>query len=319
MEMFNRILIGGGNAVLWLWDAIKAGFVWLFDLLDAVLNPVLSPFLAAVNPVCTAIGDAVYAVLSPLPPWAGLTLLSAITGVVMLIAFRYLSNQTAIARAKDDIKAQLLTLKLYKDELRVTFLAQLRLAWAILRLQRYVLTPVLWMLLPMLLGLAQMGLRHQWRPLHAGELTQIHLNTGMETLDPSQVTLQPDSGVVVELGPTPAQPVPPKNALVWRVRGGEPGRHTLRIDVGDRVLDKELVVSDRFERVSAVHPGHSWTDQLLHPAERRLSASGPVDSIEILYPYVDSWISGADYWILTFFIISMATALIFKPVFKVRF
>jgi hypothetical protein len=314
METINRILIGGGEAALWLWAGIKSLSFWLFASLDAILNPVLSPLLAAINPTCTAIGDAIYAVLGLLPAWAGLVLLSAITGVIMLVAFRYMSNQAAIGRAKDDIKAQLLTLKLFKDELRVTFGAQFRLAWAILRLQRYVLTPVLWMSLPMLLGLSQMGLRHQWRPLRAGEQTLIRMKVDSSTAQSADVTLLPDPGVVIEVGPVPAE-----DSLVWRVRGGDVGRHTLRFEVEGVLFDKEFVVGDRFQRVSALHPGYSWTDQLLHPAERRLPPDAPVKSIEVLYPYAESWVDGADFWIVTFFIVSMITALIFKPAFNVRF
>ena len=314
METINRLLISGGDTVLWLWEGTKTFFAWLFGSLDAILNPVLSPVLAVINPICTAIGDAVYGALRPLPAWLGLTLLSAIIGVAMLIAFRYTSNQAAIGRAKDDIKAQLLALKLYKDELRVTFRAQIRLLWAILRLQRYVLTPVLWMTAPMLLCLAQMGLRHQWRPLHVGERTQIRMNVEPECAGSVSATLLPHPGVVVEVGPVAGE-----DSLVWRVRGGEAGRHTIRFQVDNVVVDKEFVVGDGFERVSAAHPASCWTAQLLHPAEPRLPGSTPVESIEILYPHVESWIYGADYWILYFFVISMLTALVFKPLFKVRF
>ncbi len=314
MEAINWLLINAGDAVLWLWAGVKAVFGWLFGSLDAVLNPVLSPALGVVNPICTAIGDAVYAALRPLPVWGGLTILSAVTGVVMLVAFRYTSNQEAIGKAKDDIKAQLLALKLYKDELRVTFRAQFRLLWAILRLQRYVLTPVLWMALPMLLGLAQMGLRHQWRPLHAGERTLIRMNMDPLAVRAANVTLLPNPGLVVEVGP-----VPGTDSLVWRVRAGEPGRRKLRFQVDDAALEKEVVVSDAFERVSAMLPGSRWTQQLLHPAEPRVSSNSPVRSIEIMYPHVESWIYGADYWIVYFLVISMVTALIFRPLFKVRF
>ena len=80
------------------------------------------------------------------------SVLSILTGVLALVAFRYASNQDGIGRAKDDIKANLLALKLFKDDLRVTVLSQLRIMWAIARLQRYVLTPVILLTLPMLLG-----------------------------------------------------------------------------------------------------------------------------------------------------------------------
>jgi uncharacterized membrane protein (DUF106 family) len=314
MDFVNSMLIHGAEAVLWVWDLLSTFFGWVFRSLDAILNPILSPLLAFLNPICTWLGDVVYAALSPFPVWVGLILISAVTGVVMLIAFRHTSNQKAIGKVKDDIKANLLALKLYKDELRVTFLSQARLLWAIVRLQRYVLTPVLVMALPMLLALAQMGIRYRWRPLRSDEQTLIKMHFAPGAGKSVEVSIEPHPGMVVEVGP-----VPGGELCVWRVHGGATGRHTLKFHVDGETIEKELVVGDGFERVSALRPSARWTDQLFHPVGRRLAAESKVRSIEILYPSVDSWVHGADYWVVTFFIVSMAVAFIFAPVFKVRF
>ncbi len=314
MTAVNWLLINGGFAALWAWDWIKAISAGLWGAIDSVLNPVLSPVLAVLNPISTVVGDAVYWALGALPAWASLTLVSIVAGIVMLLAFRYASNQDAIVRAKDDIKANLLALKLFRDELRVTFQAQVRILWAIVRLQRYILTPVVILLGPMMLGLAQMGIRHQWRPLHQGDQTLIHMTLDDESSDRLEVTLEPHPGIVVEVGPIAGD-----NDLVWRVRATEPGRHTLSFRVGDQTIEKELVVGTGFERVSAVRSGSAWATQLLHPAEPRLPSDLAVNGIAFAYPSVDSWISGANYWVIYLFVISMATALILKPLFKVRF
>jgi len=314
MDFINSVLIYGADAILWVWDLLSTSFGWVFGTLDVLLNPILSLLLGFLNPVCTRLGDVVYALLSPFPVWVGLTIISAVTGVVMLFAFRHTSNQKAIGKVKDEIKANLLALKLYKDELRVTFRSQVRLLWAIVRLQRYVLTPVLLMALPMLLALAQMGIRYQWRPLRSGEQTLIKMHFAPGAGKSVEASIEPHEGLIMEVGP-----VPGGDLSVWRVRGGAPGRHTLKFHVAGETIEKELVVGDGFERVSALRASASWTDQLFHPVERRLAAPSRVRSIEILYPSVDSWVHGADYWVVTFFMVSMVVALIFAPVFKVRF
>lgn len=314
MNTLNWLLLNGAEVVLSAWHALESAAVWAWSVIDAILNPILSPLLSLLNPLCTRLGDAIYAAIAPLPIWLGLTFLSAIAGVVMLIAFRYTSNQKAIGRAKDDIKANLLALKLYKDDLRVTFTSQGRILWAILRLQRHVLTPVLLMALPMLLALAQMGVRYQWRPLRVGERTLLRLWSASPGEVAATAKIEPNSGLIVEVGPIAGE-----REVVWRVRGGQPGRHTLRFDLGATTLDKEVVVGDAFQRVSALRPGRRWTEQLFHPAEPLLPASANAQAIELLYPSVDSWIHGADYWVVYFFVVSMAAALIFKPLFKVRF
>ncbi len=317
MQFVGKLLIFLGDCALALWEFTRSGLAWIGNLLDAVLNPILSPLFGWVNPVCVRIGDACFAAIAPLPTWLGITLVSAILGVVMLFAFRHLSNQTAIARAKDDIKASLLAMKLFRDDLRVVFLSQLRLLAATVRLQRYVLAPVLWSLLPMLFILAQMGLRYQWRPLHVGERAILKLRAAPDASGLEGLTLAPHEGVEVEVGP-----VPGGGEWVWRIRALTAGRHTLRIltTVPDPVeISKEIVVGDSLTRVSAMRPGSHWLDRLFHPVEAPFAKNSVVRNIEIMYPSVQSYVSGADYWVVFFFIVSMITALVLAPVFRVKF
>ncbi|MBU0717675.1 MAG: protease inhibitor I42 family protein [Planctomycetes bacterium] len=314
MDVINWLLINLASAFWWLWDAVVAAFCFIGRVLDAILNPVLSPVLDILNAICTSIADGVYAVLGLFPVWLGLTIVSAIAGVVALVAFGCLSNQPAIGRAKDDIKANLLALKLYKDEIRVTLRSQWRLLCAIGRLQRYMLAPMLILLLPMMLLLAQMGVRYQWRPVHVGEQVNVRLKLAEPLAEGAEITLVASSGVVVEAGPAPGG-----GEVWWRLRAAEPGTHRLTFSAGAATVAKELVVGDEFRRVSAVRPGRLWTRQLLHPIERVLPRGGAVEFIEIEYPDRESWFSGANWWVLSFFVISMLVAILLRPVFNVKF
>lgn len=314
MDAVNWLLINVGEACRWLIDAVVALLGAVFGTLDTLLNPVLSPLLRVLNPICNAVGDAVFAVLAPLPPSVALAIISGVAGVVMLLAFRYTSNQAGIGRAKDEIKANLLALKLYKDEMRVTFVSQWRLFKALGRFQWYMLKPVLVMLVPMLLALAQMGVRYQWRPMAVGGRTMVTMAIDDAAMDPHSVALAPNPAVAVEVGP-----VAGGSEIAWRIRAQEPGRHTLRFTVGDRSVEKELVVDEHANRVSFERPGRRWTAQLLHPIEPVVTAPGSVRSITVHYPDRQSYIHGADYWVLTFFVVSMLVAIVLKPVFKVRF
>ena len=317
MDGISNLLVRIGLLVRWLLDeaAALAGAAW--SVLDRVLNPVLSPVLRVVNPVCTAVADVVYAALSPLPIWAGLTLISLVGGVILLLVFRATSNQKAIGAAKDAMKANLLALKLYKDEIRVTFVAQWRLLKAIGRLQYHMLRPLLIMLFPMLLVLAQMGVRYQWRPLESGEQTVIKVQLADTVTDEQaadSVLTIPDGGADVEVGP-----VPGGGEAAFRIKALTPGTHVMRLDIAGTAIEKELVIGTQLERVSPERVSGQWTAQILQPVESVLPADGPVRAIIIDYPARDSWFHGADWWILTFFILSMIAALIFAPIFKVRF
>ena len=314
MNVVNWLLINGGSALHTAWRFVAALFGTIWTVIEALLNPVLSPVLAYLNRVCTVVADGVYATLGPLPVWLGLTLLSAVTGVGMLIAFRYTSNQAAIGRARDEITANLLALKLFKDEVRVVFRSQRRVFGALLRLQWHMLRPLLVMLLPMLLLLGQMGVRYQWRPLRPGEQTLIKLRLKPGQAAAPEASLEPTQGIADLVGP-----VPGGGLLVWRVRGGAPGRYTLRFTVAGMIVEKQLDVGDGFQRVSADRPASRWTSQILHPVESPLPADSPVQSIEIAYGGVRSWVCGANWWLLYFFVVSMVSALLLKPILKVRF
>lgn len=333
MSSVEWILVRGADLVLGVWEAMATFLTWAWSLVNAVCEPILSPLLSWLNPLCTTAGDLVYRLLEPLPIWLGLSILSAMVGVLMLIAFRYLSNQTAIGQAKDDIKANLLALKLFKDELHVTFTAQWRLLIAVLKLQRYVLTPVLICTLPMLLGLAQMGLRYQWRPLKLDEQTVITItlasvdsssidsfqastdlsHTNLASM-PEEIILMPNDALAIEV-----DAIPGGGTITWRVRAVLSGRHQLVFRVGEQTITKEWVVSESFARVNPIRSQPGWVNQLLYPAESTLPADSRMASIEIDYPESDSWFHGANWWVITFFILSMAAALILKPLFRVKF
>ena len=107
--------------------------------------------MATLNHILTWAFNIIYAPLNPLPRWCSLTLLSGVVGLLALVVVKYTSNQAAIGRVKDDIKANMLAIKLFKDEMRVMFGAQRRLIWAALRMQYRMLPPLLVMLVPFVL------------------------------------------------------------------------------------------------------------------------------------------------------------------------
>jgi hypothetical protein len=92
----------------------------------------------------------------------------------------------------------------------------------------------------------------------------------------------------------------------------------LRLSGAGEVIEKELVVGPPGERVSPRRTAR-WAELLLYPAEARLPADGVVTDMTIDYPPLKSMLHGSDWWLLTFFVVSMVFALLFKPVFKVKF
>jgi len=316
LSAVNWVLLTLGDIAQWLWhDGLGyAGSV--FAWLDCVINPVLAPVFAWINVVTNAVVGSLFAMIGQMPGWLSNTIISAVMGVVLLVLFKYTSNQKAIGQVKDTIKANMLALKLFKDELQVTFQAQGRVFLGALQLLRHSLRPLFVMIVPVLLILAQMGLWYQWRPLRSGEeaMVTMRLNEGANDTMPD-VQLMDSGAAHVIAGPVR---IASKREICWQIRAGEEGRHEIIFQVGDQKIGKELVIGDELARVSAIRPGWEWTAMILHPIEKPFANDSPVHSIAIDYPDRTSWTSGTDWWMAYFFVVSIIFALIFKPFLNVK-
>ncbi len=269
-----------------------------------------------VNVITNAICGLLLVPVAVVPGWLSITVISAVVGVLLLVIFKYTSNQKAIGCVRDDIKANLLAVKLFKDSISVAFRLQGRVFAGAFKLLFYAIVPMLVMIVPVCLILAQMGLWYQARPLRVGDETavvKLKLNDDLTTLP--QVTLESLPATRTMIGPVR---VFSKKEIYWKIAPVEEGTHNLGLHVGDRQYEKQLAVGDGFMRVSPKRPGANPADILLYPLEKPFAAESRVYSISIDYPERDSWINGTDWWIVYFFIASMVFAFIFKPFLKVR-
>ena len=276
----------------------------------------LVSLIAGINVVTNVVGGFLLAPVAVLPGWLSITLISAVLGVLLLLIFKYTSNQKAIGRVRDDIKANLLAVKLFKDSLAVTGRSQARVFGASFKLLFFSLVPMLVMIVPVCLILFQMGLWYQARPLHLGDepvIVRLKVNTTLDTLP--QVSLESLPAARTLIGPVR---VSSKKELFWKIKPLENGNHNLTFHVGDKRYQKQLAIGEGFMRVSPKRPGPDFSDILLYPLEKPFAPDSSVYSISIDYPERDSRINGTDWWIVYFFITSMVFAFLFKPLLKVR-
>ena len=316
LEAVNRVLLALGDAVQWLghegFHVVELPFSWA----GRVLNPILAPLFAWINVPVNAVATVVLAPIGALPGWLSNTIVSAVAGVLLLILFKHTSNQAAIGRVKDGIKADMLAIKLFRDELGVVLRSQGRVFGAALRLLRYSLRPLVVMIVPVSLLLAQMALYYQSRPLTPGETAIVTVTIG-ERLDAALPDASIESTPAVEATIGPVR-VPGRHEIFWQIRAREKGLHGLLVRIGDETFEKELVVGSGFRRVSSVRPGWDWTAILLHPQERPFPRHSLVQSIAVDYPPRASWTSGTDWWLAYFVLASLVFAMLAKPFLKVR-
>ena len=110
-----------------------------------------------------------------LPAQVALIVLSVVAGVLAALAFRYTSNQDALKRVADQVRASLLAMRLFKDDLRSVFRAQLSLFTASgLRLW-YSLPPLVVLIVPFVLLLAQLAMWYEFKPVAPGEAVLVEV------------------------------------------------------------------------------------------------------------------------------------------------
>lgn len=269
-----------------------------------------------INVPANLVGRFLLCVIGELPGWLSNTIISAVAGVLLLFIFKFTSNQRAIGRVRDDIKANMLAIKLFKDSMSVTLKCQAGIFAGAVRLLFHSIRPLLVMVVPVSLLLAQMGLWYQSRPLRVGEeaVVTVELNDSVSSPWP-EVSIEPTRGAEVTFGPVK---VLSKRQVYFKISGLDAGYHRLSFCVDEQKVEKELAAGEGFMRVSAKRPGWSWTDILLHPAEEPFRADSVVRSISIDYPNRLSRTSGTDWWVIYFFVISMVFVLIFRPFLRVR-
>ncbi|MBN2376210.1 MAG: hypothetical protein JXD22_07410 [Sedimentisphaerales bacterium] len=293
----------------------------------AFINNILSTALAALNIAVNALANIIFAPIGFLPGWLSNTIISAVMGVLLLILFKYTSNQKAIGRTRDYIKANMLALKLFKDELSITFVSQGKVFLGAFRLLFHSLRPLLVMMVPAVMILAQMAGWYQFRPLKTGEtaLVTIKLNNAdpKNNNNPNgntnrilpEVSLAPSPAAEMTIGPVRIAQL---NEIRWQIQARQIGQHNLTFNVAGQDYHKQLHVGPGLQKISPLRPGWKWYDIILYPLEKPFPADSPIQEISIDYPNRPGWADGSNNWMIYFFLVSMAFALLFKSALKVK-
>lgn len=281
----------------------------------------------ALNAVLSTLTSLVLAPFAALPSQVALIVISIVAGVLAAIAFRYVSNQTALKRVADQIRASLLAMRLFKDDLRSVFRAQLSLFKASgLRLW-YSLPPLVVLIIPFVLLLTQLAMWYEFRPLAPGEqaLVEVEIDPRVWSEYEGLLLVPPD-------GVDATEPVRDahKHLITWRICPQTAPASSVLLalqfeDDGEKVAEKQLVVNstggtNELLFVSPRRPGTGFWDRLLYPGEPAFGKDSPIQRIAIRYAQRTNTLFGfAIPWWLTFFVVSILAALALKPVIKVQF
>ena len=246
-----------------------------------------------------------------MPPIVGLTVISLLVSVGMLIGFRAVSDQDALDAVKRRIYAGVYEIRLYKDDLLTIFAAQFGILRETMMYFRLSMVPMLWMMVPIVIMVSQLQFQYGYESLEPGqtalvkvELTEEAAERVAETVG-AGLSLEVPDGVRLE---TPLVWIPSLREAGWRIAAESPGEYELVVRIGEETLTKSVRVSGTTVLRSPLRPS-SLLDQLIYPAEQPLPRGSNVEVIRL--GYVDGEINlfgWHTHWIIAFFILTMVFA-----------
>jgi hypothetical protein len=241
--------------------------------------------------------------------------ISIVIGLLMVIVFRYTSDQKAIGRAKDRLKAHLLAVRLFQDQLPVVMRAYGKILRGTGSYLRLAFTPFLIAILPITFLIVQLDRYFGWMPLQPARSFLVEARVeDPAALDEASLQLPPELS-----NSAPAVHVPKDKEVAWRVVAQREGTYDIHIAAGGQTVSKQVVVSPGLARISPVRLQGNFWERMFTSGEPALADNSPVQSIAISYqPRVISFAWMEWNWIVLFFVVSLIAGFIFKSVLGIQ-
>lgn len=255
---------------------------------------------SVINCAANAVFDLWLWPFQSLPPIWQVCITALPVTVVALLIFRYASNQDGITAAKNKIKAYLLELWLYKDDIGILLRAQGRvLRWSLVYM-RYSLVPMAIMIVPFALVVVQLESQFAFRGLEPGESAILSITVDSEVpVSSLEADIFLPFGLTLETPPLRSDQT---GEVFWRIGAAEPGRHTVVIRIGENNITRQVVVGDQRKLWPSAYRAGDWR-VLGSPAEPSLASEGDIVRTEVSYARArDEFLglSSATWWLLGF-------------------
>jgi hypothetical protein len=237
--------------------------------------------------------------------------ISLVIGLLMVVVFRYTSDQKAIHVAKDHLKAHLLALRLFQDQIPVVLRSYARILLATGRYLRLAFMPLLFVIVPLTLVIVQLDRYLGSTPLEPGHAFLIKAKMA-DAAGLNAALLQLPEGLV---STAPAVHNPAESEVAWRVTAAKDGSYVVDVEAAGQTLSKSVVVGSGFSRLSPIRLRGKFMERILFSAEPALPANSPIEAIEVQYPARDIAFAWFEWnWIWLFFVLSLVAGFFFKSI-----
>jgi hypothetical protein len=177
--------------------------------------------------------EAMLTIVDTMPDWLGLTIVSVVSGVVMLLVFGLVTPPHWLKRSRELATAAMYEVRLYLDSPRRVLAAQARLIFWSFAYTAAMLPAFIVLTIPFGLLLVHMEQRYGIEQLPTDEPVLVRLQLS------DDVTVEPQKSPNVKVTAPVLQDSVEKTAYV-RVELDEPKSSTLKLKVGDDVVEKRL-------------------------------------------------------------------------------
>lgn len=238
-------------------------------------------------------------------------LISLVVGLLMVVVFRYTSDQKAIRLAKDRLAAHLLAVRLFQDQIGVVFRSYGRIVLATGQYLRLAFMPVLVVIIPLTLLIAQFDRYLGFLPIQPDHAFLVKARVAnLDALNDVVLHL-PE-----ELTATAATVhIPSANEIVWRVVASRNGDYQITLEAHGQTISKSVVVDSGLARVSPLRLRGKFWERILFSGEPAIPENSALDDIEIQYAPRFISLAGIEWtWIWLFFLLSMVAGYLFKSI-----
>ena len=172
--------------------------------------------------------------------------ISIVIGLAMVILFGYTSDQKAIHVAKDRLKAHLLALRLFQDQIHVVLRSYGRIVMATGHYLRLAFKPLVFVIVPMTFLIVQVDRYLGSLPIPADHsfLIKVLMDNPDEL---NEASLQLPDGLATTAPPVH---VPSDREVAWRVVAATAGDYMIKVQVSDQTFSKQVVVGSGLRRLS---------------------------------------------------------------------
>jgi hypothetical protein len=265
------------------------------------------------NTALTSLFSLALAPLSALSPVWSVVVVSLIAGVVLAFVYGKISNQRALKRVKRGIAAGIFESVLFRHDLKTSLTAQASMLWGGVRYFALAIPPILVLLVPSLVILAQLNLRFGSRALAPGESTVVTVEVADED-SLFEAELAPSEGLLI----TPPLRDLENKQISWRVntplQAQSPSPTLNFLVAGARASYPLSVGTQPATLATELHTTALW--QFLYPGGTVPGALRKhVQAISVTYPEQNLSLAGIETnWLVLFVCLSLVSGLVASKV-----